>query len=110
MSPNYQAQRRRAGVSARGRASARVRSWLGRPRPSTLCVSPFAAAPSWATVASSRNDLLGNHEKTHEKYGPHHDLEPGRKAQWFLGIVQNLLELQHRARAKNEDDDAQGDQ
>src|SRR5688572_3478598 len=44
-SPNYQAQRRRADLSARGRASARVRSLLGRPRPSTLCQSPLAAAP-----------------------------------------------------------------
>jgi hypothetical protein len=48
-SPNYPAQRRRADLSARGRASACVRSWLGRPRPSTLCQSPLAAAQSWAT-------------------------------------------------------------
>src|SRR5690606_39110099 len=44
--PNYPAQRRRAGPEARGRASARVRLALGRPRPSTLCQSPIPAAQS----------------------------------------------------------------
>src|SRR5690606_20660700 len=37
VSPNYQAQRRRDELSARGRGSARVLSAAGRPRPGTLC-------------------------------------------------------------------------
>ena len=40
-------QRRHAGLLARGRASAFVRSRLGRPRPDTLCVPDRC------------NDLLG---------------------------------------------------